>query len=128
MNCFTCLTVGGVLFKIYVVGETIKVVRRFSLPNVSKRELEKVVGVFRFPRVSSAAASADDADLDPGIAGEIVDPISICVCLKIFICSLAAQLGDYGILVAELPPRPLLEILAKELRCRLVKIVVFCFH
>ncbi|XP_014512106.1 inositol-tetrakisphosphate 1-kinase 3 isoform X3 [Vigna radiata var. radiata] len=59
---------GGLLFKIYVVGETIKVVRRFSLPNISKRELSKVAGVFRFPRVSCAAASADDADLDPNIA------------------------------------------------------------
>ncbi|KAJ4823012.1 Inositol-tetrakisphosphate 1-kinase 3 [Turnera subulata] len=78
---------GGVLFKIYIVGEAIKVVRRFSLPNVSKRELSKVAGVFRFPRVSSASASADDADLDP--------------------------------LVAELPPRPLLEKLAMELRHRL---------
>lgn len=50
----------------------IKVVRRFSLPNVSKRELAKVAGVFRFPRVSSASASADDADLEPSVAGEIL--------------------------------------------------------
>ncbi|XP_038717716.1 inositol-tetrakisphosphate 1-kinase 3-like isoform X2 [Tripterygium wilfordii] len=78
---------GGVLFKVYIVGETIKVVRRFSLPDVSKWELSKNAGVFRFPRVSCAAASADDADLDP------------CV--------------------AELPPRSLLEKLAKELRRRL---------
>ncbi|BFG19560.1 inositol-tetrakisphosphate 1-kinase 3 isoform X1 [Prunus yedoensis var. nudiflora] len=78
---------GGVLFKVYIVGEAIKVVRRFSLPDVSKRELSKTAGVYRFPRVSCAAASADDADLDPGIA--------------------------------ELPPRPLLERLAKELRRRL---------
>ncbi|PIN21094.1 Inositol-1,3,4-trisphosphate 5/6-kinase [Handroanthus impetiginosus] len=78
---------GGVLFKVYIVGEAIKVVRRFSLPDVSKRELSKNAGVFRFPRVSCAAASADDADLDP------------CV--------------------AELPPRPLLERLARELRRRL---------
>lgn len=78
---------GGVLFKIYIVGEAIKVVRRFSLPNVTKQELSKVEGVFRFPRVSSAAASADDADLDPS--------------------------------VAELPPLPLLEKLARELRHRL---------
>ncbi|XP_027934355.1 inositol-tetrakisphosphate 1-kinase 3-like isoform X2 [Vigna unguiculata] len=78
---------GGLLFKIYIVGETIKVVRRFSLPNISKRELSKVAGVFRFPRVSCAAASADDADLDPNIA--------------------------------EHPPRPLLEKLARELRHRL---------
>ncbi|OWM80586.1 hypothetical protein CDL15_Pgr006616 [Punica granatum] len=78
---------GGVLFKVYIVGEAIKVVRRFSLPDVSRRELSKSAGVFRFPRVSCAAASADDADLDPSIA--------------------------------ELPPRPLLERLAKELRRRL---------
>ncbi|CAH8272681.1 unnamed protein product [Arabidopsis lyrata] len=75
---------GGVLFKVYIVGEAIRVVRRFSLPDVSRRELSEAAGVFRFPRVSCAAASADDADLDPNIA--------------------------------ELPPRPLLERLAKELR------------
>lgn len=63
---------GGVLFKVYVVGEAIKVVRRFSLPDVSKRELSTNAGVFRFPRVSCAAASADDADLDPGIAGKFI--------------------------------------------------------
>ncbi|XP_006606008.1 inositol-tetrakisphosphate 1-kinase 3 isoform X2 [Glycine max] len=78
---------GGLLFKIYIVGETIKVVKRFSLPNISKHEVSKVAGVFRFPRVSCAAASADDADLDPNIA--------------------------------EHPPRPLLERLARELRHRL---------
>ncbi|XP_020702327.1 inositol-tetrakisphosphate 1-kinase 3 isoform X2 [Dendrobium catenatum] len=78
---------GGLLFKVYIVGEAIKVVRRFSLPDVDKRELRKNAGVYRFPRVSCAAASADDANLDPGIA--------------------------------ELPPRPLLERLAKELRRRL---------
>ncbi|KAF8377694.1 hypothetical protein HHK36_031078 [Tetracentron sinense] len=78
---------GGVLFKVYIVGEAIKVVRRYSLPDVSKCELSKSAGVYRFPRVSCAAASADDADLDPCIA--------------------------------ELPPRPLLERLAKELRRRL---------
>ncbi|OWM79130.1 hypothetical protein CDL15_Pgr003301 [Punica granatum] len=78
---------GGLLFKIYIVGEAIKVVRRFSLPNVGEQELLKVGGFLRFPRVSCAAASAEDAELDPGIA--------------------------------ELPPRPLLEKLAKELRSRL---------
>ncbi|KAJ6827174.1 inositol-tetrakisphosphate 1-kinase 3-like isoform X1 [Iris pallida] len=78
---------GGVLFKVYIVGETIKVVRRFSLPDINKRDLSNNAGVFRFPRVSCAAASADDADLDP------------CV--------------------AEHPPGPLLERLARELRRRL---------
>ncbi|GKV33495.1 hypothetical protein SLEP1_g42001 [Rubroshorea leprosula] len=61
---------GGVLFKVYIVGEAIKVVRRFSLPDVTKWELSKNAGVFRFPRVSCAAASADDADLDPSVGGE----------------------------------------------------------
>ncbi|BAT78387.1 Inositol-tetrakisphosphate 1-kinase [Vigna angularis] len=78
---------GGVLFKVYIVGDAIKVVRRFSLPDVSKWEHSKDAGIYNFPRVSCAAASADDADLDPT--------------------------------VAELPPRPLLEKLAKELRWRL---------
>ncbi|CAA0809089.1 Inositol-tetrakisphosphate 1-kinase 3 [Striga hermonthica] len=36
---------GGVLFKVYIVGEAIKVVRRFSLPDVSKRELSKTAGI-----------------------------------------------------------------------------------
>uniref|UniRef100_A0A0D3BLK8 Inositol-tetrakisphosphate 1-kinase n=1 Tax=Brassica oleracea var. oleracea TaxID=109376 RepID=A0A0D3BLK8_BRAOL len=75
---------GGVMFKVFVVGDTIKVVRRFSLPNISNCEKAKVDGVFQFPRVSSAAASVDNADLDPS--------------------------------VAELPPKPFLEALAKELR------------
>ncbi|XP_058190496.1 inositol-tetrakisphosphate 1-kinase 3-like isoform X4 [Rhododendron vialii] len=84
------LPLGGVLFKVYIIGETIKVVRRFSLPDVFNPELSKI-GVFRFPRVSSAAASAEDANLDPAVAA--------CI--------------------AELPPTPLLERLAKELRHRL---------
>ncbi|KAG7583811.1 Inositol 1-3-4-trisphosphate 5/6-kinase ATP-grasp domain [Arabidopsis suecica] len=78
---------GGVLFKVFVVGDVIKVVRRFSLPNVSNCEKEKVAGVFQFPRVSSSAASVDKTDLDPR--------------------------------VAELPPKPLLEGLVRELRNRL---------
>lgn len=79
---------GGVMFKVFVVGDVIKVMRRFSLPNVSNCEKAKVDGVFQFPRVSSAAASADNADLDPR--------------------------------VAELPPKPFLEALVKELRSLLV--------
>ncbi|TXG52590.1 hypothetical protein EZV62_021759 [Acer yangbiense] len=63
---------GGVLFKVYIVGEAIKVVRRFSLPDVTKQELSKSAGVFRFPRVSCAAASADDADLDPSVGGDFL--------------------------------------------------------
>lgn len=55
----------------YIIGETIQVVRRFSLPDVNTYDLLNNVGIYRLPRVSCAAASADDADLDPLIAGEI---------------------------------------------------------
>ncbi|XP_062210461.1 inositol-tetrakisphosphate 1-kinase 2-like [Phragmites australis] len=78
---------GGILFKVYIIGETVQVVRRFSLPDVNTYDLLNSAGVYRLPRVSCAAASADDADLDP--------------------------------LIAELPPRPLLEKLGRELRGRL---------
>lgn len=69
---FLLVSVGGVLFKVYIVGEAIKVVKRFSLPDVTKPELSKNAGVYRFPRVSCAAASADEADLDPCVGGEII--------------------------------------------------------
>ncbi|KAL5547250.1 hypothetical protein UlMin_006937 [Ulmus minor] len=49
---------GGILFKIYIVGKSIKV-------------LEEVAGVFRFPRVSDAAATINEADLDPSIAEKL---------------------------------------------------------
>jgi len=55
---------------VYIIGETIQVVRRFSLPDVNTYDLLNNVGVYRLPRVSCAAASAEDADLDPLIAGE----------------------------------------------------------
>ena len=65
------MIVGGVLFKVYIVGETIKVVRCFSLlDDVCKRELSKNAGVYHVPGVSYAAASADDANLDPRVAHE----------------------------------------------------------
>ena len=63
--------IGGVMFKVYIVGDAIRVVRRFSLPNVDEGDLSNNAGVFRFPRVSCAAASADDADLDPCVAGTL---------------------------------------------------------
>ncbi|XP_073281657.1 inositol-tetrakisphosphate 1-kinase 3-like isoform X2 [Primulina huaijiensis] len=66
---------GGVLFKVYVVGEAIKVVRHFSLPDVSKRQLSNNFGVYNFPRVSCPAASADEADLDPSVAGSPPGPL-----------------------------------------------------
>ncbi|CAL4913393.1 unnamed protein product [Urochloa decumbens] len=78
---------GGILFKVYIIGETVQVVRRFSLPDVNAYDLLNSVGIYRLPRVSCAAATADGAELDP--------------------------------LIAELPPKPLLEKLGRELRSRL---------
>ncbi|XP_050260299.1 inositol-tetrakisphosphate 1-kinase 3 isoform X2 [Quercus robur] len=49
-------------------GESITVVRRFSLPNHGKRDLSKVAGMYPVPRISSYLSSAEDADLDPSIA------------------------------------------------------------
>ncbi|KAH7438387.1 hypothetical protein KP509_04G012800 [Ceratopteris richardii] len=68
---------GGVLFKVYVVGDSIRVVRRFSLPDIHKQVGN---GVIAFPRVSSASASADDADLDPEIAE--LPPCELLECLS----------------------------------------------
>lgn len=64
------MAVGGVLFKVFIVGEAVKVVRRFSLPDVSKRELSDNAGVFHFPRVSCVTASAEEAELDPRVGGK----------------------------------------------------------
>lgn len=69
MIFFRHLYTGGILFKVYVIGDAIKVVRRYSLPDVSDKDKDLVFGVKKFPRVSSAAATADEADLDPKAAG-----------------------------------------------------------
>lgn len=62
--------VGGILFKVFIIGESIKVVRRFSLPDVTESDLSTNSGVFGFPRVSCADSSADDVNLDPAVAGK----------------------------------------------------------
>lgn len=66
--CFRFRYAGGVLFKVYVIGNAIKVVRRYSLPDLGEGD-QVGFGVKSFPRVSSAAATAEEADLDPEVAG-----------------------------------------------------------
>ena len=61
---------GGVLFKVYIVGNTIKVVHGFSLRDVDE-SASLSYGVIPFPGVSSASASANDLDLDPHVGGEV---------------------------------------------------------
>ncbi|MCO5572639.1 hypothetical protein L7F22_026397 [Adiantum nelumboides] len=85
---------GGVLFKVYIVGDSIGVVCRFSLPDVHK---EVGNGVIAFPRVSSAAASADDADLDPEVAE--LPPCELLDCLsKELRCRLGLRLFNLDII------------------------------
>ncbi|XP_049931611.1 inositol-tetrakisphosphate 1-kinase 2-like [Nymphaea colorata] len=59
---------GGVLFKVYVVGETFKVVGCFSLPDVENSEQSHNVGLVPLPRVSFTSASTVGAYLDPHVA------------------------------------------------------------
>lgn len=69
---------GGILFKVYVVGDYVRVVRRFSLPDVQEGEQVRN-GVMPFPRVSCAAESAEEAYaagiLDPQAAGIFSPPM-----------------------------------------------------
>lgn len=74
---------GGILFKTYIVGDIIRVVRRFSLPDIEEHDILNHSGVFNFPRVSCAAASADDTDLSPSIAGEEIYHIILCHIYKL---------------------------------------------
>jgi len=62
------LSAGSILFKVYIVGDQIRVAQRFSLPDVQEGE-DTCSGVIPFQRVSSVA-TADQADLDPQAAGK----------------------------------------------------------
>lgn len=44
---------GGVIFKVYVVGDYVKCVRRKSLPDVSEKNLESIKGSMTFSQVSN---------------------------------------------------------------------------
>ncbi|XP_022148576.1 inositol-tetrakisphosphate 1-kinase 1-like [Momordica charantia] len=47
---------GGVVFKVYVVGECVVCVTRKSLPDIAEEELEKLEPVSNFSRISNSAA------------------------------------------------------------------------
>lgn len=64
---------GGVLFKVYVIGESVRVVRRLSLPDVIEGEKKKKgEGLKSFDRVSSSSAAA----AAHGILNEAAEPPS----------------------------------------------------
>uniref|UniRef100_A0A1D1Z4V7 Inositol-tetrakisphosphate 1-kinase n=1 Tax=Anthurium amnicola TaxID=1678845 RepID=A0A1D1Z4V7_9ARAE len=50
---------GGVIFKVYVVGDYVKCVKRKSLPDVSEEKMECLEGSVSFSQVSNLAATED---------------------------------------------------------------------
>ncbi|XWS62176.1 hypothetical protein CRYUN_Cryun07bG0188600 [Craigia yunnanensis] len=53
---------GGVIFKVYVVGEYVKCVKRKSLPDVSEEKLNSVEGSLPFSQVSNLATNEKSDD------------------------------------------------------------------
>ncbi|XP_021887683.1 inositol-tetrakisphosphate 1-kinase 1 [Carica papaya] len=53
---------GGVIFKVYVVGEYVKCVKRKSLPDVSEEKLKSVEGSLSFSQVSNLATHEKSDD------------------------------------------------------------------
>ncbi|XP_022947125.1 inositol-tetrakisphosphate 1-kinase 1-like [Cucurbita moschata] len=51
---------GGVVFKVYVVGECVVCVTRKSLQDISAEEVEKLEAVSRFSQISNSGAQGDD--------------------------------------------------------------------
>lgn len=58
------LAAGGILFKVYVIGDEVNVVKRLSLPDMEDGKEEDDIGVRSFSRVSSAAASLNEAGFE----------------------------------------------------------------
>ncbi|KAF9689649.1 hypothetical protein SADUNF_Sadunf01G0114200 [Salix dunnii] len=53
---------GGVIFKVYVVGEFVKCVKRKSLPDVSEEKLESLEGSLSFSQVSNLTSDERNDD------------------------------------------------------------------
>ena len=66
---FIFLLSGGLLFKVFIVGHIVKVVRRLSLANVY--ENQSGTGITPFPRISCSTGYADMELLDPIVSGEL---------------------------------------------------------
>ena len=112
--------VGGVLFKVFIVGESIKVVRRFSLPDLSETDISTNSGVFGFPRVSGADSSADDVDLDPAVAGKFD-----CTCR--YYNSTTCVSGALSFISLQFLPRKILLVILKSTRVDETVIFVLIF-
>lgn len=51
---------GGVVFKVYVVGECVVCVTRKSLPDIAPEEVKKLDAVSSFSQISNSGAQGDD--------------------------------------------------------------------
>lgn len=62
---------GGVIFKVYVVGNHVQCVKRSSLPDISKEEMERLGDVMPFSQISNLNSSGykegvgDDVEMPP---------------------------------------------------------------
>lgn len=62
---------GGVIFKVYVVGNYVQCVKRSSLPDISEEEMERLGDVMPFSQISNLNSSGykagmgDDAEMPP---------------------------------------------------------------
>ncbi|KAL9436579.1 hypothetical protein AB3S75_022600 [Citrus x aurantiifolia] len=55
---------GGVVFKVYVAGSSVKCVKRKSLPDISQEKMKSLKGFLPFSQVSSNAVDDDDREVD----------------------------------------------------------------
>ncbi|KAJ8500782.1 hypothetical protein OPV22_011334 [Ensete ventricosum] len=55
---------GGVIFKVYVVGDSVQCVKRKSLPDVTEEELEGSAGSVTFSQVSNMTTTQDSSKAD----------------------------------------------------------------
>ncbi|XP_059667430.1 inositol-tetrakisphosphate 1-kinase 1 [Cornus florida] len=61
---------GGVIFKVYVVGEYAQCVKRRSLPDISEEKLGTMEGLLSFSQISNLASEDQTDDLDARLVEE----------------------------------------------------------
>lgn len=81
---------GGVMFKVYVVGEYVQCVQRRSLPDVHLSENEDAREALSFSQISNTAASSADADLQeiepppPNFISNVASSLKKALGLRLF--------------------------------------------
>eukprot|EP00850_Spirogloea_muscicola_P018621 SM000172S03094 [mRNA] locus=s172:280264:282544:- [translate_table: standard] len=71
---------GAVIFKVYVVGDYVKCVRRRSLPDVGKEDLNECDGVKPFSQISNASSTGKTGEhIDASLASTPLPPSKLVV-------------------------------------------------